>query len=553
MQRYRAHLVTCALWLASYASSASAQSNPQQLAEVNRQAMEAYTNLDVDQARAMLEKAVRQAEKAGIRGPALARTLSNLAVVLVAGAGDQPGGIAAFERALKEDPKVEPDPLVATPEVMTAFNAAKSRAGKGAEAAPPPVKSPPKRPSGPVPVEGNLDHTPAAEQLTQTAIPVFVRRSGELGVSKMKLSYRSIGMQKPKTVELAESDDGYTYLIPCTDVFEPVVEYFIVAVDDNGRTVGNAGTAANPIAVPIVRERTQPAPSLPGQVAPAQCSADNECPPGMPGCRSGTAGMGETCSSDAQCQSGLICEDDFCVAGERDEEEEEEESGFGKRFFVDVNFGVGATSVRKGRGPDRTPAALVQPADTAARMGGSLDTGIARTFLRQKGFDCQAAVTPEDRLRLTDCTVAVDPGGFVAVPLIHIAAGYFLTPKLAVAVTGRFQLARGEGPLAGTLLGVRADYLVTQPVETGFRAALLAGISIGQMQARPAPKDEGKAQGPYATNASVGSIGAALTLGTKLSYRFIPNLGINITPGLTFGFPQFLFALDASAGLELAF
>jgi hypothetical protein len=515
--------------------------------------MEAFTNLDVEAARGTLEKAIRSAEKAGIRGPALARTFSNLAVVLVAGAGDKDASVEAFERALKEDPSVEPDPLVATPEVMAAFNTAKGRAGKAAE--PATGKSGGKRPGPRASVEGNLDHAPAPEQLSQTAIPVFVKKSSALDIESIKLSYRSLGMKKPKTVDLTETDDGYSYLIPCTDVFEPVVEYFMVAVDGSGRTVGNAGTAANPIAVPIVRERSQPAPSLPGQLAPTQCSADNECPPGMPGCRSGNAGMGDTCSSDSECQSGLICEDDFCVSGERGEDDEDDErASAGRRFFVDVNFGVGATSVGEGRAPDRSPQALV---DQIGDENWDGDVELAEDALRKGGFECKGAREEReglsDGLRASDCSVAVDPGGFVAVPLIYVAAGYYVTPRVAVAVTGRFQLARGEGPLAGTLLGLRGEYLLTQPVEKGFRAGLLAGFSVGQMQARPKARDPNASEGPFATNANIDGIGAAIHVGSKLSYRFIPNLGVNLTPTLAFGLPNLLFAIDVAGGVELAF
>src|SRR4051812_16136849 len=89
------------------------------------------TNLDIEKSKASLEKAAKNAEKNGIRGPALARTYSNLAVVLVGGLGDPKGAINAFARALKEDPKVEPDPIVATPEVMSAYNAAKASNAKG--------------------------------------------------------------------------------------------------------------------------------------------------------------------------------------------------------------------------------------------------------------------------------------------------------------------------------------------------------------------------------------------------------------------------------------
>lgn len=551
MQRYRPQLALLVLWLGGLALPASAQTSPQQLTDATRQAMEAYTNLDVEEARSTLEKAIRQAEKAGVSGPALARAYSSLGVVFVGGLGDQAAGASAFEKALKEDPSIEPDPIVATPEVMAAYKAAKGRGGR----APTPRASPRRRAPGPV--EGNLDHKPAAEQLAQTAVPVFVAKSPELDIDTMKLSYRSLGMKKPKTVELAETDDGFTFLIPCVDVFEPVVEYFIVALDDDGKVVGNSGTAANPIAVPIVRERTQPAPSLPGQVPPSQCSADDECPPGMPGCR-GSAGMGDTCSADSDCQSGLMCEDDFCVVGERDEDADTASGGSsGKRFFVDVSFGVAATSVRKGRAPDRPPTqSTIDEVDKQSRTPeNQLDLDRADALLRGNGFDCTPA-EDEGRLLVKNCTVAVDPGGFVAVPIINVAAGYFVTPKLALAITGRFQLSRGEGPLAGTLLGARAEYLLTQPVETGLRVGLLGGLAIGQMQARPPPTKEGvSAEGPFATNASTNGagFGAAISVGARAGYRFLPNLGITLTPALSLGFPNLLLALDATAGVEVAF
>lgn len=551
MQRYRPQLAWFVLFaLVSFAPVVRAQTNPQQLAEINRQAMEAYTNLDVEQARAALEKAVQKAEKANVRGPALARTLANLAVVFVGGLGDEAGAVALFERALKEDPKVEPDPIVATPEVMAAFNAAKARVGKSA--APEPRRgSGPRRAATPS-FEGNLDHTPAPEQLSQTAVPVFVRKSPDLDISKIKLSYRSLGMKKPKTVELAESDDGFTFLIPCTDVFEPTVEYFIIAVDGRGKTVGHAGSSANPIAVPIVRTRSQPAPSLPGQLPPAQCGADDECPPGMPGCRSGHAGMGDTCSVDNDCKSGLVCDDNFCVSGERSDEESSSRKSSVKRFFVDLNFGVGATRINPGRAPDRKPP--IGTIDTQSRNENDvLDLDKAEQLLINRGFDCRADQTEDNGLLLSNCTVAVKRKGMVAVPIVNVAAGYFITPKLALGITGRFQLARGEGPLAGILLGVRADYLFLVPQPTGLRVGLLAGFTVGQMQARPLPGKDGAPKGPYATNANIGQVGTAVTLGLRASYRFLPNLGVNITPALQFGLPNFLFAFDATGGVEVAF
>lgn len=555
-------LLTCALGAVGPLASAHAQSNPQQLADANRNAMEAYNNLDIEQAKAALEKAAKNAEKNGIRGPALARTYANLAVVLMGGLGDQKGATNAFARALREDPKVEPDPIVATPEIMAAYNAAKENQSEQAEpsepapAAKPARRAPPR--SAPAAPEGNLEHSPPPEQLSQTAIPLFVGKSSELDIATVTAFYRSTGMRKPKSAELQETDEGYTYLIPCSDVFEPVVEYFLVAKDSDGNQVGNYGTPEAPVSVTIVTTRTQPAPSLPGQVPPAQCSADQECPPGMPGCSGGggSAGLGDTCTQDSDCQSGLICSDDFCSMGEREQRDDERSSRGGKkRFFIDAEFGFGITSVREGRSPDRAPdPATVEWVVGELRRTGKTSEADADEVLQTRGWDCEPSFTPvENKLRPNKCTVAVDPPGAVWVPLIDFAAGYYVTPRVALALTGRLQLKRGAGPLAGVLLGARGEYLLTQPVEKGLAISLLAGFSVGQMQARPPPKPGKKESGPFATNALVGGVGSVISLGGKLAYRFHPNVGIVLTPAFQFGLPKFLFAFDASIGPQVAF
>ena len=47
----------CLLAILTVASSVAAQSNPQQLADANRAAMDAYNNLDIEAAKKQLEEA----------------------------------------------------------------------------------------------------------------------------------------------------------------------------------------------------------------------------------------------------------------------------------------------------------------------------------------------------------------------------------------------------------------------------------------------------------------------------------------------------------------
>lgn len=533
--------------LLSLASGAHAQTSDKKLAEANRVAMDAYNNLDIETAKKGLEDAIKAAERANAHGPALARTYANLGVVLIGGLGDTAGGTDAFMHALRDDPNVEPDPIVSTPEVMTAFNTAKRKVASGAPAKPiaaVAAAAPPPAPVQQGPIEGNLAHTPAAEQLSQTAVPVYVAKSG-VEAETLKIFYRSLGMSKPKSAEMHETDDGFTYLIPCTDVFEPSVEYFIIAEDDDGDQVGNAGTPQRPVVVPVVTSRTQPAPALPGQPPPQQCGAVEECPPGMPGCSSGTGQLGDTCRSSAECSSGLRCVDDFCSMSDGDEDEDEDSDKSGQpRWFVDVGAGVGLTYVGEGKTADRSPSV-----DLVTRAQDYIEDGFSGTFLYENGYDCD--VTNVIPLVASNCKVAVKKPGFVAVPILTFAAGYYLTPKVALALTGRFQLQRGEGPLAGMGIGARVEYQFTKPKAKGFHAGFLGGASLGTIQARPGTESQRK--GPFATSAQRNGVGVLAQIGFRLGYRFSRNFGLQALPQVSMGLPVFLPSIDLTAGLQAAF
>ena len=539
---YRLYATVTFVLLLGVSAGAFAQLSNQKLAEINRVAMEAYNNLDIETSRKALEDAARGAERGNIHGPALARTYSNLGVVVVGGLGDSAAGIDAFMRALKEDPNVEPDPVVATPEVMTAFNTAKRNLARGA--APKPGAAPVE--SGPV--EGNLSHTPAEEQLSQTAVPVFVGK-GSVEAAKIKIFYRSLGMPKPKSAEMQKTDHGWTYMIPCTDVFEPTVEYFIIALDDDGDQVGNAGTPERPVSVAVVGTRTQEAPSLPGQEAPQQCNTSEECPPGMPGCASGRGQLGDTCSRSSDCNSGLKCDDNFCVmSAGNDEPEEKKDSGDAPKWHLDVGIGVGAVYVGKGKTADHSPTGAQVNAAQTAQQNAAGDLAAADRYLTDSGWDCSLRGSP---LTAKDCKVAIKKKGFVPTLILNFALGRYVTPKLAVAITGRIQVEKGDGTLAGIVLGGRGEYLLTTPAADGFHLGLVAGLGIGTIQARP-PTDS-KREGPFATSAAMGGVGIVLGAGFRAGYRFTKNFGFQVTPGLSMGLPRFLMAIDLQGGLELAF
>ncbi len=518
--------------------SAHAQTNEKELGRANRLAMETFSRLEVPEARAQLETAAQNARAAGVRGPALARTFANLGVVLVGGLNDNAAGLVAFKQALEQDPSVVVDPLFNAPNIEQVFALAKKASSKGAPAAGDSPQNQPK--SGPARFESTLLHAPAPEQLTQTAVPVYVANA-ELGAVKMRISYRGLGMPAPKTAEMQRTKDGFAFLIPCSMVFEPRVEYWIDALDEAGKTVGYAGKADAPIAVPIVAQRSRPAPALPGQPAPAQCGTD-ECPPGMPGCEDvgdGSAGLGDTCHTNGDCSEGLACRDDFCSLADG------ESAGSGtsgasdsKRFFVDVGFSLGLAPVGAGHKADAPPPKRV------TTEAGKRPPDERLAYVRGEGWACKSrpsAVNPGST-ELYDCNVHVVNSGLVPTLAVHLSAGYRFNPKLYAAVMGRIQIARGEGTLAGVLLGARGGYVLLDQGVKGFGADVFAGLGVGQIQ--PQVVDNG----PYAVSGT-----GAFELGGRALYQLTESLGLVLSPHAFIMFPTFLMNLDITAGAQLAF
>ncbi|MCC7536021.1 MAG: hypothetical protein IT379_07400 [Deltaproteobacteria bacterium] len=156
---------------------------------------------------------------------------------------------------------------------------------------------------------GDLPHTPVPEQLPSTAVPVFVEVPPTLEVGHAYVYYKGLGMPDFRRIEMTRVGSGYGLEIPCTDVFEPAMEYYIVLFDRTGSPAGFAGTRSSPIRVPIVATRTHPAPSLPGRPAPETCTE------GAAGGGAGSVGtsVGGSCAIDGDCSTGLRCDDGICL------------------------------------------------------------------------------------------------------------------------------------------------------------------------------------------------------------------------------------------------
>lgn len=508
--------VALAVGTAASVGAQAQSAGARQVLDLNRQGMEAYNNLNLDQARALVEQALAAAQRENVTGAPLARTYLNLGVISIGGFGDNAQGLEHFRAALAADASAQLDPLTSTPDIQSVFALARASGGSRPTTAGSARPDDGPRRGTPTPA-ATFAHEPVPEQLRETAIPVYVDAPESLGISRVDIHYRAPGMREYRNAELRRLGAGFGFEIPCTDVFEPAVSYYLEAFGADGASIARAGTAAEPFQVPIVAARSGPPPALPGQAPPERCSADTECPPGME-CAGGQprVGLGGTCRTSADCQGSLSCEDNFCVVG--GEADGPSTPGEAPRAFLQVGASWGSAWAGEG-----------MAADTARPLDDPDPDNSPWQNCNPDGFDCD---------------VRVQQPGFVPTVALRVTAGYYVTPSIAVAAYARYQLEAGAGSLANLLLGARAQLLVTTPTESGFHASVHAGGSVGQIQ--PRPQQDG-IDGPFILSGMAGA-----QLGSTLGFRFSRNIGIFLAPELDVLFPTFLLNVDVTGGLEFS-
>ncbi len=525
----------CSLWVSQVAE---AQGETREVIELNRDAMDAYTELDVRRARGLLRKALKLCERGGVDSSQVARTHANLGIVYAGGMQDNSAALDAFELALRADPAVRLDPLLSSPDIANLFNLARRRAGTGARpaddddddlldfgSATPAASSPAARASaqlfsGP----GNIPHMPVPEQLDRTALPIFIEAPDDAPVGAVYVHYRNESMRAYAQVPMQRVPGGFGVLIPCKDVVQPRVSYYISAFSRSKEPLGFAGTATEPVTVPIVGTRSQPAPALPGGQPPEQCartgSAGN-CVAGMPGCEPESAfggASGHVCESDVDCYEG-----EHCVEGMCRETGKDGVAGSFPKFFLHLGGVIGAGIVRPGMRASSVPR----------------NAANATAFEQSGGENCNLGSSSE-------YCVGVDGAGLVPVFALKVAFGYYFWKSFGAALSLRYQFdAEGRG-IPNFLIGGRLQYLFTERKATGFNAAALIGTSVGQIQLRP-PQPDGLDRPTTITGLN------GVQFGAVLGYRFHRNFGLQVTPEMHVLFPDSLIAFDLSAGVEVAF
>jgi hypothetical protein len=112
----------------------------QKVVELNKRALAAYANLDVEEASKLLKQALEMCGTQKLdKHPVAARTHVHLGVIYVVGLKQRDQGMEEFKRALRIDPMIRVTKAMINPEVQSAFAEASmdlSQGGEGEASAP---------------------------------------------------------------------------------------------------------------------------------------------------------------------------------------------------------------------------------------------------------------------------------------------------------------------------------------------------------------------------------------------------------------------------------
>lgn len=226
-------------------------------------------------------------------GKVKAQLHRDLGVVYVGGMNRVDEGKQEFAAAFAADAAVALDSELTSPEIQAAFESARKgtgSAGTGNGGASPGTPAP-------APGQGDLVHTPPAEQAILHPVPLYAELPQGTTAARVVLNYKVFGTTDWKTLAMKPAGTGYGALVPCADVgsLTGTLRYFIQAFDADSNPVSWSGTRDKPNSVAIKMEIQGEAPHLPGQAPPPRCEDVGDCPPEFPGCKAPGADKDKPC------------------------------------------------------------------------------------------------------------------------------------------------------------------------------------------------------------------------------------------------------------------
>ena len=185
--------------------------------------------------------------------------------------GARDDAIRAFFDAATLQPGISLDPGFDSPDLRAAFTVATQRA-----------KDPSGNSRGATPRE-ELGHTPPAEQIVDTPLPLYVDATSD-AVVRVAVEYKTESSSAWKTLDMARADTGWGALIPCGDVTRGALRYYIQGLDEDNTPIATSGDPRHPHTVRVSDTISGEAPHLPGEPPPGSCSQPVLCARGLGGC-----------------------------------------------------------------------------------------------------------------------------------------------------------------------------------------------------------------------------------------------------------------------------
>jgi hypothetical protein len=233
----------------------------QKVTALNKKALEAYNNLDFEDARRILKQALELCSAAGLdRHPIKARTHIHMGVVLIA-TKQQDLGIKQFRKALEIQPDIQVTRSLANPEILKAFEEASEGAGSngaGAASADETATSASGAAAGSdagasaAGADAGIRHFAVARARKNAPISIVASVGpGLTGFAKLVLGYRAEGATDFEGHDMRASGGRYVGEIPAEATHGSVVDYFIEAEADNDAPVARAGSEDKPYRVAL--------------------------------------------------------------------------------------------------------------------------------------------------------------------------------------------------------------------------------------------------------------------------------------------------------------
>jgi hypothetical protein len=255
----RAGALGLALLFAAAPAAAQDAAALAKVKELNTKAIDAYENLDPEEARKFLAQALEICAAEGLEKHPLKATTHVLLGVVFAGAlKKREDAIKQFRRAIEINPASKISKRLSTPEVLAAFEEASKAAPPAAEPEPKPepVKAEPKpepkaepaakddRP--PATIKG-IYHEPVTEAPPGQAISVKAAVESGLGFEKVVLAYRPEGATDFLARDMDKDAKGwYSARIPEPATNGAQVGYYIEARGAKGQAVASNGSSTEP-------------------------------------------------------------------------------------------------------------------------------------------------------------------------------------------------------------------------------------------------------------------------------------------------------------------